>query len=168
MYASESTLEVLDGDFRDNVATSEGGGIFAFTSDVDVSGSEFRRNKANKGGGLRHQGGTLKADHTTWRENSNSAISLSMVDLDAEDMKFERNSGAQGGAIDTDGLFSLTNGEFVRNSATSIGGAISLRAPHTTGTSTIKNVLFRKNNAANGGAIYLKGTNRKFSRFNVL
>lgn len=134
---------------------------------TDITGTDFTANKGLRGAGLRivPDGGTVRVQlfRTNFRSNAarqyGGAIALQgkgSVLLDLRNVEFNGNSAPDGGAIASERFMGqhqvrLLRTVFRGNAATGDGGAIALRASTLDATQAI----FRENQAAVGGALYL-------------
>ncbi len=151
IYANGGMLDVTNGEFYGNIASSStGGAIYAVAS---VTGSltnvVFAENSAGQDGGA-------LALHST------AGIPITSATFGVlNDPSRGNTAGANGGAIYLgSGQLLLTNAEFYGNrsgtSGNGSGGAIFSGATSTSGT--LSNVIFKQNSAAGqGGAIYWGG-----------
>ncbi len=130
-----SSPTVSDCVFEENHGLCTGGGIICSnTSSPLIEYSVFRDNDANDRGGAIHV-----------RSNSAPTITNS---------RFEHNVSSYGGAIDGDG-FTLTDCQFVGNTAPDKGGAIA-----AWGSVKINHCIMSRNLAGQiGGAVYFYGEN---------
>ena len=157
IYNSKGELEVVSGQFTDNVATGSGGAIYS-GGEVTVIAT-FEGNEAGESGGAIYAGGALVVEESTFTENvatsSGGAIYATKGDVSIAESAFNQNeSTGSGGAIRLAKLDSaaVTDSTFAGNKAGATGGAISASA---TKTFTVEDDSFTDNAATNsGGAIY--------------
>ncbi len=142
LYNNGGTLTVRNLTIQDCYGT-EGGGLYSVGGSITVDAPytiHFLRNGALIGGGMRLDGSTFRIDGGTAAGTST----------------FEDNIAWAGGAINAQRTISLTipNARFLRNVATTSGGAIHYR----TGTLSLSGGSFESNQAYRGGAIDAGGT----------
>lgn len=165
-----------------------GVGIFVVGSDasVDVNACQFLNNQAlsdGRGGAIAvgwpgNNRGSLRVLRSVFRGNlantDGGAIAMQSIDrleIDGADQIptiFENNSATRyGGAISfnvdwvADGVLQLDECRFVNNAAGSSGGAIWIRQTGGSGLRTLTDSVFITNSAANGGGLFLEGTNTR-------
>ena len=134
--------------FNNNRSTNftGGGGIIVAGSDLIIKDSEFINNQANGSGGAIDMNVAVFGD----------GIPDENPEVHIENTYFNNNrsTNSRGGAINSTGILSIVNSEFINNQAIG-GGAISLSRDSE---STLNNVLFSDNTAESGGAIRTQGT----------
>jgi RHS repeat-associated protein len=145
------TLEIRNSEFIGNTARS-GGALFSDVTNsaqVTIEGTRFYANTAWRSAGTGGDGGAVFITST----NATTAGVIKVTNS-----TFESNSGTSGAAIRQNaGTLDVTDGEFLRNSATHTdvanGGAI-----YSTSTLNIKDSLFSLNTSdESGGGIYSFG-----------
>lgn len=124
-------------------------------STVDAAFAVFSNNIAGrKGGGCLVDSSTISLDYTLWNFNR-QALVVEDTDISIFGATFEDNVAGQGAAIvSSGGSILLDSCQFLRNSASSRGGALCL-GPEV--TAYISNTTFQHNSAITGGAISVKG-----------
>ena len=157
VYVKEANLSVVDSSFENNAAYS-GAAIYMSSRDSSASVEDcvFTINKAETSAAIYTNGklAVLNSKFTNNTAKSNGGAiyaSNTAVDLTIGNSVFVNNSAKNGGAIYTLSPTSIESSEFVENTASSNGGAISI------GDGNITSSLFEKNSANNGGAIYVDG-----------
>eukprot|EP01134_Creolimax_fragrantissima_P003155 CFRG3155T1 len=171
---------ILDGcNFTNNAATGfDGGAVSLFRGELALDACEFTGNTAKMAGGAVRSlyGAQLSVRKCQFRNNTaymgGAAIS-SGSPLVMEMSVFEWNVCAQpttffyqtaadcnGGAVNTAGNISITNGDFSNNKAAGMGGAI-----YAGGIATVVNSSLFSNIANDGGAIYTSVANISASKF---
>uniref|UniRef100_UPI0036F37329 choice-of-anchor Q domain-containing protein n=1 Tax=Rhodopirellula bahusiensis TaxID=2014065 RepID=UPI0036F37329 len=144
------TVTISGGTVNNNVAASEGGGLWNGTGVMTVTGTTITGNTAsgddadNGGGGLFNVGGTLNVTDSTIAENVADGVSGS------------------GGGILNQGTLTVSGGEISDNAANRAGGGIEATAGSST---TLTDVLMELNVAGpdgsaapgNGGALHISG-----------
>lgn len=142
------TVNVTGGTFASNFAGAQGGAIYLFgnNSSVNVSGdAKFTMNSTNGHGGAIFS-------IAGWGSTGNCTIAV-------ENGLFTGNTAENGGAIrsgssaSNGGTVNITGGTFRYNTAKSSGGAVHLYG--ATKGATLKNAEFSRNEAKDGGAIYM-------------
>lgn len=152
-------------------ASYGGGAVYAEVIDaLDIAGSSFDSNSAVKGGGAvfaKEVGSISVTDssftsNTTDSQESGGAIAIyNGYGLVVERSTFQSNiSDWQGGAIYSERTSSghlqrISNSSFVENVAADSGGALGLKG-NTNWFPQVSGTLFARNQAARGGAAYLK------------
>ncbi|WP_461506297.1 choice-of-anchor Q domain-containing protein [Rhodopirellula baltica] len=144
------TVTISGGTVNNNVAASEGGGLWNGTGEMTVTGTTISGNTAsgddadNGGGGLFNVGGTLSVIDATVTGN------------------FANGSSGSGGGILNLGTLTVSGGEISDNTANRAGGGIEATAGSST---TLTDVLIELNVAGpdgsaapgNGGALHISG-----------
>ncbi|AMD16637.1 hypothetical protein TL18_00430 [Methanobrevibacter sp. YE315] len=156
LYAMNSAVTIINCTFSNNMATRDGGAIFANTgSTLDISNSKFTSNQASQSGGAVY-GKKITLDNVVFTSNvasqSGGAVYSSNY-LKSTNSKFNENSviSGRGGAVYKesigDGIF--RNNVFERNRASDGGGIYS------DNLITLSNSSFSSNSATSkGGAVY--------------
>ncbi|MDP2316160.1 MAG: right-handed parallel beta-helix repeat-containing protein [Pseudomonadota bacterium] len=145
--ASTAWVSLLGTTVQDNIATTNGGGIWVATGAlIDISdGSAVAYNEAGRGGGLYLEGsGDATLDDSSVEANSASGA-----------------SGLGGGVYVNTGTFAMTNGATVHSNTASDGGGLLIytgSASCATGTGIYANTATN-----NGGGIYLDDTAGSFT-----
>ena len=173
----QSILNVSDGSFVGNVATTTGGGINVYSSSLNMSDGTISGNSAAQGGGLNLIMGS-KATITGGNITSNKAQSgggvqvADSAELDASNLVIgENEANNNGGGIYAPGAenkeYSISlNGVSVKDNKagtssenSGVGGGIcasrAWRQDSSTGVLTLTNSKITGNRGANGGGIYL-------------
>lgn len=123
----------------------------------------FERNVAGEDGGAIDVQHPVLFEDSDFVENSagdtGGAICLAGYRNTIKNCQFERNSaGDYGGAVSASNNFVLQDSRFLNNTATKVGGAISIGGFETSGL--INNCLFKDNKAGgDGGAFTVKRAN---------
>jgi len=142
LYTFNTNLQITNSAFKNNSAgTGSGGGVFSMNTNASIAGGVFAHNKANRGAGLRLH----RQSGTTWT-------------YDIHGVTFINNNaiaGNGGGALvsDANNSASFFNCVFKNNTATDRGGGLA-------GNASAINSLFIGNYAAQwGGGANLDGGN---------
>ena len=140
---------ISESEINDNIAASEGGGLWNGSGTMIVSNCEVLNNVAsgdaadNGGGGIFNAGGTLLVD--------DSEISSNIAD---------GASGSGGGILNDKGTLSVSNSEFMMNEAMRAGGAIEDNSVEDAEL-IVNDVVFENNSVGsapgNGGALHITG-----------
>lgn len=129
-----TTVTVTGGQFADNTTTGTGGGLFAQDSvDVTITGTAFRRNRGDYGGGLAVV----------------SRSSLAMSDVEVLDNSATGDDGLGGGVAVYFSELAIDDTLIEGNDAF-VGGGLHLDAV----TATLTGVHVSANDADEGGGIY--------------
>lgn len=152
---SNGNMTLTDAQFTDNVTVSSGGAIAAVSgATTTINRAVFTRNEANSRGGALYVDNLGSTNITRSRFGSNQAT--------------DANTANDGGAINADGSFTMTESSVTNNVATTtqnaFGGGIYVRS-QTTGL--IENNTFSGNqaiatttpSASYGGGIAFSGAN---------
>ena len=168
----QSILNVSGGSFVGNVATTTGGGINVYFSNLNMSDGTISGNSADKGGGLNLIMGS-NATITGGKITSNKAENGGGIQvddnskLDASDVMIEKNQATKnGGGIYAPGAenkkYSISlNGVSIKDNKAEKGvgaGICAIRAyqkNNSTGTLTLKNCTIKGNQGITGGGVYL-------------
>ncbi|MCO4744782.1 MAG: hypothetical protein KC912_08335 [Proteobacteria bacterium] len=161
LYDTPATLDGVT--ISDNTAGTEGGGLYlAAGSDATIKGvSRFLTNEAVDGGGIYGLDSSIALNGAFMSGNTatgwGGAVSMDVTSLSASlgitgATLTENTATIGGGAVSTDGrtVVQITNSRLTENQA-GAGGALSSA---TTPTGYVRNTLFCRNSASNGGAIY--------------
>jgi len=152
--AGTSTLEITDGYFHNNTATSTasntyGGGVIESNGEVTISGGTFEANTAFKGGAV-YIDASGKLSISGGQFHNNATLEL---------------ANTQGGAIYNKGdNLAITGGTFEGNTTSYRGGALAIdsntcKTTDISGADFINNRVVGKVQTYNGGgAIYVIGT----------
>ena len=177
LYA-EGNVTIVDSTFTDNIASADGGVLYAWNGDrtVSISNSVFDGNTAGFQGGAISAttvtvigstftdsdasfGGAISANSATVTNSTftgSSAVSggaVGAVTVTVANSTFTNNEGSNcGGAIYVDVTATVTNSTFSGNSS-DCGGAI-----YSYDTATVANSTFTNNSSTIGGAIYADST----------
>ncbi|MGA1865175.1 MAG: right-handed parallel beta-helix repeat-containing protein [bacterium] len=177
IYFNDSNAQVSDNIIQDNVAESEGGGIYIWSGDVSIFNNDICGNKAVRGGGLvdcmssaihNNHIHSNQADHgggAIYIENSAATNVLGNL--------IENNSADSGGGIfaDQDSAPLIESNRMIDNEAGNMsgaggaGGAINLNS--VSSAQIFKN-LIQKNSAEWGGGILVWGGSNIKIRNNVI
>ena len=158
--------------FIENSATSDGGAMYIYNSNLIICGRVlFEKNFASgDGGAIAIVGGVILAvnnHNIIFRNNtspsSGGAISSTSASVELRNILFERNTALYGGAVSAQGIHNtnysgveLSDVLFQRNSA-SYGGAIYAQDIDRANSIKLRNTLFERNTAMlNGGAVYIR------------
>ena len=156
---SAADLDIIDSEFRGNIAAQNGGAIYSTFYDsenvkdsVYIEDNEFVENKAVNGGAIYNEG---------LADRSDNVAAMKVVDSE-----FVGNIVTNfGGAVYNGSKLVLEDSDFSENNAY-IGGAMFLASGSDT---TIKNSEFDSNTADFGGAVYtstgIKNVNVSDSKF---
>ena len=147
-----ATIEINGGNVNDNIAASEGGGVWnqagstMTLSALNMNFNVASGNDADHGGGaIYNNGGTLMVSGAIIGQNIADGV-----------------SGSGGAALSTGGEFSISGSSIFGNVANRAGGGIEL----TGGTLTLINIQLSSNNAGvapaianpgNGGGLHITG-----------
>ena len=149
-FDAKNKMIITNSTFDHNTVNSYSGGALGVYSDAVIQGSRFTNNNA---------GGNTPADDT---DGGGAIYAGGWARLDVNDSDFSDNSSNYGGAIATtragkeNGVYlHISNSEFINNTATVAGGAIS----NDFADAVFTDVKFADNTATNiGGAIYNKNS----------
>ena len=156
---SAADLDIIDSEFRGNIAAKNGGAIYSTFYDsenvkdsVYIEDSEFVENKAVDGGAIYNEG---------LADRSDNVAAMKVVDSE-----FVGNIVTNyGGAVYNGSKLVLEDSEFSENNAY-VGGAMFLASGSDT---IISNSVFDNNTADYGGAVYtstgIKNVNVSDSKF---
>ena len=134
--------------FVDNIADTDGAGLYLYSASGSIRDSVFTRNDAIGTGPGVAGGGAIKNDQDSV--------------LVIERSSFNDNSSTVGGGIENyNSTLTVINSTFFDNSATGAGGAIHMVG----GTVLSRSNTFTQNSASSGGAISPSGT---FSSANTI
>jgi predicted outer membrane repeat protein len=138
------------------------GGAILNAGTLTLVETRLRDNRANdpegSGGAISNQAGTVQIVAGTFLNNRangrGGAIANHDGALSVADSLFERNQAVDGGAINSTGMLTITNGAMLENLADGgAGGAISLYA----GEAVISGASIEANMALFGGGLFLSG-----------
>ena len=153
--------------------SSEGGAIYFDSSSFYIDNTEFTNNSAYNGGAFtidQHDHTEAISNlvvNTNFTENKatffGGAVSTESDNLTFDHCQFEKNSAANGGAIES--IFNpantyVSNSEFNENSA-SYGGALTIGSG-----CVIDDSNFTGNNASYGGSLYIIGSDNSIENSN--
>lgn len=189
--AEKAKLTITDSTFVQNDASDRGGALdltLSGVSIVEISGSEFRDNRAVDGGSaiyvnpyVNSASNELKISESSFSDHTRSTSSVVKIRGDAQvlDSEFENNDGTALNLEDGD-VFNCT---FTNNSSTNAAGAdltdaVLLSHSTFTGNTAVEQgggarvaagtmviaCTFLKNTAKYGGGLYLKGSGQRQSR----
>ncbi|MDR1123586.1 MAG: hypothetical protein LBL61_03095 [Elusimicrobiota bacterium] len=142
---------------------SRGGAIYSEgDGKLEISGSTFKENQTAGAGGAIYADNAVNAESADFNSNSaldGGALALSSnADFKGTGLTFSKNkAGGDGGAVNINngGKFNISTSKFTENEATVHGGAVFNSGDLTLGTVLRSStVVFEKNKAAGGGAIY--------------
>ena len=150
LYA-EGNVTIVDSTFTDNVASADGGVLYAWNGarTVSISNSVFDGNLAGFSGGA-IVAATLTITGSTFIDNDagyGGAISATTVAVTNSTFT-NNNASGSGGAIWAT-TATVTNSTFTNNQASNCAGAIYVDV-----TATVTNSTFSGNSSNCGGAIY--------------
>ena len=175
LYA-EGNVTIVDSTFTDNVASADGGVLYAWNGarTVSISNSVFDGNLAGFSGGVivaatltitgstfidndAGYGGAISAitvavtNSTFTGSDAFSGGAVNAVTATVTNSTFTNNQASNcAGAIYVDVIATVTNSTFTNNQASNCGGAI-----YSYDTATVTNSTFTNNDAVVGGAIYV-------------
>jgi predicted outer membrane repeat protein len=171
MYSELQSSSLVSGStFYQNLATSQGGGIYNSSSQAQLSGCTFLENSsAGYGGAVSTYGGSVTVASTSFTRNTSTgtgyaggAIYSSGGTVLVTGSSFSRNSAnAQGGAIYIGAITRIASSSFSENSTASTANAfMGGGALYASGTQpVVEGCTFSFNVAAqNGGAVFLNGS----------
>jgi predicted outer membrane repeat protein len=144
-----------------NTAVTSGGAVFHANGNLTITDSTFTDNTAvrSHGGAIYLSGGVnavYDISNTTFTDNKATQLGGAIVQYNGQliltDCDFNSNTGQYGGGVSQNSkeapTMTVTGGSFIGNSATLMGGAM------TVSNGVITDVLFKDNDAAEyGGAI---------------
>ena len=150
LYA-EGNVTIVDSTFTDNVASADGGVLYAWNGarTVSISNSVFDGNLAGFSGGV-IVAATLTITGSTFMDNdaSGSGGAILATTATVTNSTFTNNDAVVGGAIYVDVTATVNNSTFRDNDASYSGGAIIANV------ATVSNSSFTNNDAEEeGGAI---------------
>ena len=169
----DGPINICDSKFYNNSVTSEGGAIYMDSPNILVDSCDFTNNTAGEIGGAisidregpKNANKNITIAQSNFTENEviagDGGAIYSEASLFAVDhCEFLENTASDsGGAVfhnDPSGSTnSFTDSKFINNTAKGIAGALYVYANN----SEVKNSEFSGNDAANGGAAYIQGTN---------
>jgi predicted outer membrane repeat protein len=166
LYANNSSSTILTNtNFLGNTTNASnglGGAIFSNGNVFNMSGGIIQNNSARNGGGIfvNITTQTLSLNNVQFTGNTASnhgagIYHLSGTTFSVQDGRFTSNIATnEGGAIAGDGTFTITNSNFLSNSA-NIGGAIHAQA---TSGSSIQQSCIQNNTAPNTIGIFNEAT----------
>ena len=155
-----SQLVTASSSFFSNTELDVGGAIYSRNSTLDISHSVFDHNRVKKEGSLYMIFSTAVLNHYTFKNNSNTAVSLNKnTTASIVKCSFESNkAGIRGGAIAiyNQSFITIDDGSFTNNSVfgyvDSEGGGLIVRGNCNV---FISNVRLIENKAQDGGAIHI-------------
>ena len=155
LYA-EGNVTIVDSTFTDNIASADGGVLYAWnvSRTVSISNSVFDGNFAGLSGGA-ILATTVAVTNSTFTNNdaSGSGGAILATTATVTNSTFTNNQASNcAGAIYVDVTATVTNSTFSGNSS-DCGGAI-----YSYDTATVTNSTFTNNDAVVGGAIYVDVT----------
>ena len=150
LYA-EGNVTIVDSTFTDNIASADGGVLYAWNVNrtVSISNSVFDGNFAGLSGGA-ILATTVAVTNSTFIDNDavyGGAILAATVAVTNSTFT-NNNASGSGGAISAITV-AVTNSTFTNNQASNCAGAI-----YVDGTATVTNSTFSGNSSGCGGAIY--------------
>lgn len=132
--AAQGRIKIDSSSFKNGNAAQTGGAIYSVAT-LEIKQSAFENNTAQNGGAIGNAGGGIL------RLNTNN--------------RFESNSASNGGALWLDGFTTVSNANFVSNSAKQNGGAVYYSTSVNTRAVTITLSVFENNSSKNlGSEIY--------------
>ena len=151
------TTATIEGCVFSNIT---GRGIYAEFSDLEISRSTFFNNKLSHlrgGGGCIYAESSIvtisASNFTECTSTDGGAIYGQQVAFTITDTNFTDNEGYGGGAIaGTSSSFNISSSNFIRNNSTQWGGAI--KADVGTSSLTLADTNFISNAAIKGGGVY--------------
>ncbi|MFH1893549.1 MAG: hypothetical protein ABIK83_12815 [Candidatus Zixiibacteriota bacterium] len=167
LYMLTSSSRVLSCSFIHNqTKLASGGGVFCTSSSMELKACNFEENGSPYGGAILAQFSTVVIKDCNFSDNvatsKGGAIVGDELDLDMSGCSLKANSASMGGALSiSDGRTTISASEFVGNSASIYGGAISSDRDEVLDISFCH---FDGNNSPRGGAIDLTGTDPSISK----
>jgi len=142
---------------RNVSSNDDGGGIYNYYGVLNVSGSLFSSNKAQRGAGLAARYGTVTVGNSTFANNvadlGGGIDNGFSAKITVSESTFNSNVAYNGGGIyhnSSGGVLSITNSTFAANNATNRGGGI-----YNGWDLELSNITFKGNNADTlGGGIF--------------
>lgn len=131
--------------FTNNKATEKlGGAISALGNNIKVTDNKFTSNVAGR------DGGAIDIEGTGGETNGKKNV--------LSDNYFTGNSAVYGGAVSLNGQdCTISNNEFIKNTATELGGAVRIAGAKTNTGKVTKNKFTGNTAGISGGAIYCDG-----------
>ncbi|MCK9314134.1 MAG: MBG domain-containing protein [Methanocorpusculum sp.] len=167
-----SNLTISGGIIQDNVASSNGGGVYSSTAGnhIQFSSGSISGNIANDGGGVYLQAGELNVSSGSisgnTATNNGGGVYLQMGTLSLSSGTISRNTATNngGGVYLQTGNFSLSSGTISENSAGMIGGGVYIDITSSYPcTVNISGGTIDQNRADYvGNDVYYPGNNQKF------
>ena len=160
-------IDIDSSKFINNSAPSTEGGVIRYSSPLTFTNCEFYSNTAKQGGvAVAGQNIDFSAVNCIFENNSatDEVGALKVRNFIIDNCTFTNNTSPKGGALSArEGFGSISNTDFIGNSATGPGGAIYTYTAQSTFTIQ-NNVNFINNTATdNGGAIFLAASMSDFS-----
>lgn len=152
-----ATLNLNSVTIQNAVSTSNGGGVLANSSKINITGCTFKNNIALNGGAVAATvpAGRITIDNTVFNKNKgtqNGGAVYSVATLDLTNSTFENNEAENGGAIcnTNGGIIRIKVKNIFKSNKAENGGALWLN-----GLSTVENAELTSNEATkNGGGVY--------------
>lgn len=161
---------------RNGLANNTGGGaIDVADGNLDVNGVTFTDNRADEGGAVRIQFGTMSSKHSRYSNNRAevnsggailcwSYVDPGCTDLEVLDSVFVGNyADDDGGAIATYAETNIRRSDFFENSAGIDGGALNVGI-YGSGQLNLRRSQFSDNSARYGGAVAFRDGAGDFRR----
>lgn len=151
---TNSPLNISGTTFKDNFANKNGGAIISY-ADTTISSCNFTENKSTESnGGAIYQGeDKLEVKNSNFTKNESPLSGGAIYALgktDIKDTKFSENKAKWGGAIANFSELSINTATFEKNEAKSNGGAI-----YTSKGIKVEDSSLVENKATKGGAVYI-------------
>ncbi len=176
---NNTTLNITNSTFGNNEGTN-GGALYALTdATITIDKSSFLNNKiTTTGGGGALYGGassTLNITNTIFsgnqatNGNGGALYLVAAASVDANNVKFFRNLGNVGGAINTSATSAnnrINNAVFFKNESITVGGAIAFLTAAR--LSFIGNTFYGNEAGTNGGALRLGGSDVDVKVYNSI
>jgi len=162
-------ISIKNSTFENNMATSGdggfGGSIYAWTTNLNITDSEFIANRSTNSAGavyISGDGSEALIDKVNFEENfgafGGALVSYGEVVTTINNSTFSNNNATNGGGCINNGFRStmiIENGSFLDNTS-DFGGAITMQ--NDTSALTIKGSSFLNNISTSGGALAIFGS----------
>ena len=156
-----TTSTINSGTFLSNTG-NRGAAIHSNGSNIKITKTYFRNNKASGFGGAIYTTGVISSVSNTFISNkgiNGGAIYTTNI-LHVNNNKFASNNAKySGGGILTTGNLTVKNSKFTSNKVNNHGGSI-YSSSNTPITTTIETSTFTSNSAGNAAGIYVYGKNK--------
>ncbi|MBO5959518.1 MAG: hypothetical protein J6Q65_05300, partial [Lentisphaeria bacterium] len=143
--AQNAALTVDNVSFIDNEALEDGAAIWSSNVELTVNNSYFKGNEAGIDGGA-----------IALEVSGNQVASISNTTFEGNHAVAVNGGGAVIVTLNDNSALRINNSTFYENTTDALGGGIYIM-DYSTGTATITNSTFTKNDAFDGGAIYNAG-----------